>query len=104
MLMAPGPSSWLAEATVSRSLVRPDRIIGPEVHRRAAAASDEATEHSTRSSAARQPFTATPRTTRFSIYYHNARSGMCEQCADLVFSEESGRGVSASICLRSQLV
>ena len=44
MLMAPGPSSWAAEATVSRSLVRPDRIIGPEVHRRAAAASDEATE------------------------------------------------------------
>ena len=43
MLMAPGPSSWAAGAILSRSPVGVDRIIGPEVHRRAAAASDKAT-------------------------------------------------------------
>ena len=43
MLMAPGPSSWAAGVIMGRSPVGDDRKIGPEVHLRAAAASDEAT-------------------------------------------------------------
>ena len=41
MLMAPGPSSWMAGATESRLPVDADRIFDPELHLRAAVSSDE---------------------------------------------------------------
>ena len=43
ILMAPRPSRWAAGAMMSRSPVGARRNIGPEVDRRAAAASDKAT-------------------------------------------------------------